>query len=101
MVGDGQPGIIATRHDRSTVADGNPRLALRILADFEWAIDDQPAKILKAADTFYEPAGCLQRRPELAIIRAGDGVGSWVHIEDTAVATVTALTGRPGVYHVV
>jgi quercetin dioxygenase-like cupin family protein len=29
--------------------------------EYEWAIDDQPAKILKAGDTFYEPAGCLHR----------------------------------------
>src|SRR5262245_35520910 len=27
----------------------------------EWAIDDQPAKTLKAGDTFYEPTGCLHR----------------------------------------
>jgi quercetin dioxygenase-like cupin family protein len=29
--------------------------------DYEWAIDDQPAKTLKAGDTFYEPTGCLHR----------------------------------------
>jgi quercetin dioxygenase-like cupin family protein len=29
--------------------------------DYEWAIDDQPAKKLKAGDTFYEPAMCLHR----------------------------------------
>jgi quercetin dioxygenase-like cupin family protein len=28
---------------------------------YEWAIDDQPAKTLKAGDTFYEPTGCLHR----------------------------------------
>jgi quercetin dioxygenase-like cupin family protein len=28
---------------------------------FEWAIDDQPAKVLKAGETFYEPTGCLHR----------------------------------------
>src|SRR2546430_13816287 len=28
---------------------------------YEWAIDDQPAKVLKAGDTFYEPTGCLHR----------------------------------------
>lgn len=28
---------------------------------YEWAIDDQPAKALKAGDTFYEPTGCLHR----------------------------------------
>ena len=29
--------------------------------EFEWAIDDQPAKVLKAGETFYEPTGCLHR----------------------------------------
>src|SRR5262249_22313059 len=28
---------------------------------YEWAIDDRPAKTLKAAATFYEPTGCLHR----------------------------------------
>ncbi len=28
---------------------------------YEWAIDDQPARTLRAGDTFYEPAGCLHR----------------------------------------
>ena len=29
--------------------------------EYEWAIDDQPAKVLKVGDTFYEPTGCLHR----------------------------------------
>jgi quercetin dioxygenase-like cupin family protein len=29
--------------------------------EYEWAIDDQPAKTLKAGDTFYEPTNCLHR----------------------------------------
>ena len=29
--------------------------------EFEWAIDDQPAKVFKSGETFYEPAGCLHR----------------------------------------
>ena len=28
---------------------------------YEWAIDDRPARTLKAGDTFYEPTGCLHR----------------------------------------
>jgi quercetin dioxygenase-like cupin family protein len=28
---------------------------------YEWAIDDQPARTLRAGDTFYEPTGCLHR----------------------------------------
>ena len=29
--------------------------------EYEWAIDDNPAKVFKAGDTFYEPTGCLHR----------------------------------------
>lgn len=29
--------------------------------EYEHAIDDQPAHILKAGETFYEPTGCLHR----------------------------------------
>ena len=29
--------------------------------EYEWAIDDHPAKVLKAGETFYEPTGCLHR----------------------------------------
>ena len=29
--------------------------------EFEWAINDEPAKVFKAGDTFYEPTGCLHR----------------------------------------
>jgi uncharacterized protein (TIGR03067 family) len=32
-----------------------------IEGDYEWAIDDKPAKNLKTGDTFYEPSGCLHR----------------------------------------
>lgn len=32
-----------------------------IEGEYEWAIDDNPARTLKAGDTFYEPAGCLHR----------------------------------------
>jgi quercetin dioxygenase-like cupin family protein len=29
--------------------------------EYEWAIDDTPARVLKAGETFYEPTGCLHR----------------------------------------
>lgn len=29
--------------------------------EYEWAVDENTAKILKAGDTFYEPTGCLHR----------------------------------------
>ena len=54
--------------------------------------------------TWYNPDGAAAdqaRKQELAIIGAGEGVWSWVHIEDAAVATVAALTTPPGAYHIV
>lgn len=38
-----------------------PVLGYILEGEYEWAIDDKPAKVLKAGDTFYEPAGCLHR----------------------------------------
>ena len=32
-----------------------------IEGEYEWAIDDNKARTLKAGDTFYEPTGCLHR----------------------------------------
>jgi nucleoside-diphosphate-sugar epimerase len=54
--------------------------------------------------TWYSPEGAAAdqaRRQELPIIGRGEGVWSWVHIEDAALATVTALTAPAGVYNVV
>jgi nucleoside-diphosphate-sugar epimerase len=54
--------------------------------------------------TWYHPDGASAdqvRRQELPIIGDGEGVWSWVHIEDAAVATADALTAPPGVYHIV
>jgi quercetin dioxygenase-like cupin family protein len=38
-----------------------PTFGYVVEGEYEWAIDDQPSKILKAGDTFYEPSGCLHR----------------------------------------
>ena len=38
-----------------------PSHGLAIEDEYEWAIDDQPAKTLKAGHTFYELTGCLHR----------------------------------------
>jgi nucleoside-diphosphate-sugar epimerase len=54
--------------------------------------------------TWYCPEGAAAdqaRRREIPIIGRGEGVWSWVHVEDAAIATVAALTAPPGVYHVV
>ena len=38
-----------------------PVIGYVLEGEYEWAIDDHPAKILKAGETFYEPGGCLHR----------------------------------------
>jgi quercetin dioxygenase-like cupin family protein len=38
-----------------------PVIGYVLEGEYESAIDDQPAKTLKAGDTFYEPTGCLHR----------------------------------------
>ena len=38
-----------------------PAFGYVLEGEFEFAIDDQPAKVLKAGETFYEPFGCLHR----------------------------------------
>jgi len=38
-----------------------PAFGYVLEGQYEFAIDDQPAKILKAGETFYEPTGCLHR----------------------------------------
>ena len=38
-----------------------PAFGYILEGEYEWAIDDQPAKVLKTGETFYEPGGCLHR----------------------------------------
>ena len=38
-----------------------PVIGYVLEGEYEWAIDDQPAKSLKVGDKFYEPTGCLHR----------------------------------------
>jgi quercetin dioxygenase-like cupin family protein len=38
-----------------------PVIGYVLEGEYEWAIDDQPAKTLKAGNTFFEPTGCLHR----------------------------------------
>ena len=38
-----------------------PAFGYVLEGEYEWAIDEEPARVLKAGDTFYEPGGCLHR----------------------------------------
>jgi quercetin dioxygenase-like cupin family protein len=49
----GQSGL-AHRHP-------GPGFGYVVEGEYELGIDDQPTKVLKAGETFYEPTGCLHR----------------------------------------
>jgi nucleoside-diphosphate-sugar epimerase len=54
--------------------------------------------------TWYNPDGAVAdhvRRQENPIVGDGQGVWSWIHIEDAALATVEALTVPAGIYNIV
>ena len=54
--------------------------------------------------TWYRPDGAVAdqvRKGEAAIIGEGNGVWSFVHIDDAVAATVASLTAEPGAYNVV
>jgi nucleoside-diphosphate-sugar epimerase len=54
--------------------------------------------------TWYSNTGDMAeqvRRQQVPVIGAGQGVASFVHIEDAATATVTALECAPGAYNIV
>jgi quercetin dioxygenase-like cupin family protein len=38
-----------------------PAFGYVLQGEYEWAIDDNPTRTLKAGNTFYEPTGCLHR----------------------------------------
>ena len=54
--------------------------------------------------TWYRPDGAIAdqvRKGQAAIIGAGNGVWSFVHIDDAVAATVASLASEPGIYNVV
>jgi quercetin dioxygenase-like cupin family protein len=51
-----EPGQAGTPHRHP-----GPVFGYVLEGEYEWAIDDKPARTLKAGDTFYEPTGCLHR----------------------------------------
>lgn len=51
-----QPGQASAPHRHP-----GPAFGYVLEGEYEWAIDDNPARILKVGDTFYEPTGCLHR----------------------------------------
>jgi nucleoside-diphosphate-sugar epimerase len=55
-------------------------------------------------NTWYHPDGASAdqvRKQEVPIIGKGEGVWSWIHIDDAALATAATLTCPPGIYNIV
>ena len=48
------PGQVEAAHRHP-----GPAFGYVLEGEYEWAIDGNPARTLKAGDTFYEPTGCL------------------------------------------
>ena len=54
--------------------------------------------------TWYQPGGSaanMVMKQQVPVVGKGEGVSSFVHIDDAAVGTVAALTAEPGVYNLV
>ena len=80
-------------------------VAIRFL---EKAVLEAPLEgIVLRYGSFYGPGASeslldLVRRRRMPIVGSGEGVWSWIHLDDAAAATVAALErGRRGVYNVV
>jgi nucleoside-diphosphate-sugar epimerase len=59
---------------------------------------------LYGPNTWYHPEGAVAdqlRHHQIPIIGQGQGVWSFVHVEDAALATVAALTAESGIYNIV
>ena len=55
-------------------------------------------------NTWYDEHGGAAeqvRHGQMPIVGSGEGIWSWVHIEDAAQATAAALTALPGIYNIV
>jgi quercetin dioxygenase-like cupin family protein len=54
---------VTLEHGQAGVPHRHPGPAFGYVleGEYEWAVDDQPAKVLKVGETFYEPTGCLHR----------------------------------------
>ena len=50
------PGQVEAAHRHP-----GPAFGYVLEGEYEWAIDDNPTRTLRAGDTFYEPTGCLHR----------------------------------------
>lgn len=55
-----------------------PVLGYVIEGEYEWAIDSNEVKVLKAGETFYEPAGCVHRVSRNPAAKRKTRILAWV-----------------------
>lgn len=73
-----EPGQASAAHRHP-----GPAFGYVLEGEYEWAIDDQPAKVLKAGETFYEPGGCLHRVSKNPAAKGKTRIVAWVlHARD-------------------
>ena len=98
----------------SLAVDATPGVAAsaRTYAELEKRLFSAPAMegvalrygFFYGPNTWYDRDGASAddvRQQQTPIIGRGEGVWSWIHIEDAALATVAALTAPAGVYNIV
>ena len=108
------PGPGLADESSPLAADASPRVAASARAYFELESAAFRASEIDCVALrygfFYGPGtwftnagdmGEQVRRQQVPVIGAGQGVSSFVHIEDAASATITALECAPGVYNIV
>jgi nucleoside-diphosphate-sugar epimerase len=105
----GRPGLRDEDTPLWTDAPGIIGPAVRVVADTEGEAVAAGGVVLRygfftGPGTWYHPDSTiarLVRRRRFPIVGAGDGVNSFVHVDDAAAATVAALDAPAGVYNVV
>lgn len=109
------PGPGLADEETPLVADGPPAVAAdaAVITELEHRLFETPGMetiamrygFFYGPGTWFNPEGDVARQvreQQFPIVGKGEGVWSWLHIEDAAIATVAAAEqGNPGVYIVV
>jgi len=106
------PGQGLADEETPLLADGPPAVAAdaRVISELEHRLFETPGietiamryGFFYGPGTWFNPDGDVARQvreQQFPIVGKGEGVWSWLHIEDAAIATVAAAEqGNPGVY---
>jgi 2-alkyl-3-oxoalkanoate reductase len=106
------PGVGLADEETPLAFDASPAVAngSHVVAEIERSLLETPnleGIILRYAffygsDTWYASDGDVAeqvRQQQFPIVGNGDGVWSWIHVEDAAAATIAAMErGNPGIY---